>query len=105
MSADWNKFLAIREAYALLLPEWMAEYEATGEMRQDPYFMDWDFTPIERNVWSDIREQGLPFYPQVPVLNYFLDFGCPIDTLRGARSGSPGKDHIHTDLTPERIAA
>lgn len=75
--SDFSKFLAIRKAYAEALPRWIAQYEATGEMRQDPYFMDWDFSPIERHVWSDIRTLGLPFYPQIPVLNYFLDFGCP----------------------------
>jgi very-short-patch-repair endonuclease len=75
--SDFSRFLTIRRTYAYLLPEWMAEYERSGEMRQDPYFMEWDFTPIERNVWDDIRNMGLPFYPQIPVLNYFIDFGCP----------------------------
>jgi very-short-patch-repair endonuclease len=73
----FDKFLKIREAYAYLLPLWMAEYEKTGDMRNDPYFIDWEFSPIERNVWGDIRTLGLPFFPQVPVLNYFIDFGCP----------------------------
>jgi hypothetical protein len=46
--------------------------------RVDPYWFDWDFTPIERNVWTDIRSQGVPMYPQVPVGPYFLDFGDPL---------------------------
>lgn len=75
--SDFSKFLEIRKAYASRLPAWIEEYEATGEMRQDPYFMDWEFSPIERQVWCDIRTLGIPFFPQVPVLNYFLDFGCP----------------------------
>lgn len=75
--SSFSRFLEIRHQYAQLLPEWMAEYEKTGDMRQDPYFMAWEFTPIEQNVWSDIRTLGLPFFPQVPVLNYFLDFGNP----------------------------
>jgi very-short-patch-repair endonuclease len=75
--SGFSKFLEIRRVYERILPEWMAEYERSGEMRQDPYFMNWDFTPIERNVWDDIRNMGLPFYPQIPVLNYFIDFGCP----------------------------
>lgn len=78
MSNDFSKFLEIRKEYARMLPAWMAEYQATGDMRQDPYFMDWDFTPIERAVWGDIRALGVPFLPQVPALNYFLDFGCPM---------------------------
>nr|WP_255458963.1 MULTISPECIES: DUF559 domain-containing protein [unclassified Herbaspirillum] len=39
--------------------------------------MNWQFTPIENSVWSDIRIAGIPFFPQVPALNYFLDFACP----------------------------
>jgi len=35
-------------------------------------------SPIEFNVWSDIRSNGLMFYPQFPVLNYFIDFADPI---------------------------
>lgn len=74
---SFSKFLAIRAAYAKLLPLWMDEYERTGDMRHDPYFMNWNFSPIETHVWNEIRTLGLPFYPQVPVLNYFIDFGCP----------------------------
>lgn len=99
--SDFDKFLAIREAYKNLLPEWMAEYEATGDMRQDPYFMNWIFTPIEQSVWSDIRSIGLPFYPQVPVLNYFLDFGCPMLKIGIECDGKAWHDH---DLDKARDA-
>ncbi|MGK5049507.1 endonuclease domain-containing protein [Janthinobacterium sp. GB4P2] len=75
--SDFNKFLAIRDAYAWIIPEWMAEYASTGRMAHDPYFHEWEFSPIESNVWGDIRGLGLPFYPQVPALNYFLDFANP----------------------------
>lgn len=80
MSGDFEIFLRIRDAYATALPEWMDRYQETGEMHNEPYIMDWLrlFTPIEAAVWSDIRGQGLPFYPQLPVLNYFIDFGCPM---------------------------
>lgn len=47
----------------------------------DPYqYGDWIhlFTPIESNVWHDIRANGLPFYPQFPVGPYFLDFADPV---------------------------
>lgn len=74
---DFSKFQEIREIYAPTLPEWMADYEATGNMWHDPYLMDWEFSPIEKLVWSDIRYLSVPFYPQIPVLNYFIDFGCP----------------------------
>jgi very-short-patch-repair endonuclease len=74
---NFEKFKAIRKEYAARMPEWMEVYEATGDMRQDVYFMDWEFTPIELEVWGDIRCLGLPFFPQLPALNYFLDFGNP----------------------------
>lgn len=41
--------------------------------------VDWMkvFTPIEREVWEVIRNYGLPFRPQYPVLRYFADFADP----------------------------
>ena len=50
----------------------------------DPYSIyDWFkiWTPIERNVWGDIRYLGLPFYPQFPVDKYFIDFADPIKQI------------------------
>ena len=36
-------------------------------------------TPIECNLWSDIRGSGsLFFFPQMPVGPYFVDFGDPV---------------------------
>jgi len=102
---DFSKFLAIRQAYSELLPEWMGEYEKTGEMRQDPYFMDWEFTRIERNVWSDIRALGLPFYPQIPVLNYFIDFGCPFLKIGIECDGKAWHDHDLDKARDARLAA
>jgi len=39
------------------------------------------FTPIEENIWSDIRYLGLTFYPQYPVDKYFIDFADPIKKI------------------------
>lgn len=52
--------------------------------RTDPYqYGDWIslFSPIENNVWSDIRYLGLPMYPQYPVGKYFIDFADPIKKI------------------------
>lgn len=103
--SDFKKFLAIRKAYAEQMPEWMADYEAKGELRIDPYFMDWQFTPIERNVWCDIRTLGLPFVPQVPVLNYFLDFGCPMLKIGIECDGKAWHDHDLDKARDARLAA
>jgi very-short-patch-repair endonuclease len=47
--------------------------------RVSPYELgiDWAFSPIEDNVWADIRFLCLPLYPQYPVGKFFLDFGDP----------------------------
>ena len=103
--SDFSQFLAIRKAYAKILPSWLEEYEKTGEMRQDPYFMDWIFTPIEQNVWSDIRSLGLPFYPQIPVLNYFIDFGCPFLKIGIECDGKAWHDHDLDKARDARLAA
>jgi very-short-patch-repair endonuclease len=105
MSNDFNNFLEIRKAYQELLPQWIAEYEKTGNMRHDPYFMDWQFTPIERHVWSDIRALGLPFYPQVPVLNYFIDFACPMMKIGVECDGKAWHMHDLDKARDARLAA
>ncbi len=43
----------------------------------DPYFLDWQFTPIEEQAWHCIRRIGLRLYPQIPVGGVFIDFGDP----------------------------
>lgn len=64
----WN---VIRDAYSAYLPDILIH-------GTDPYFLDWDFTPIEFLAWQDIRGRGLPLYPQFPALRYFIDFADPI---------------------------
>jgi very-short-patch-repair endonuclease len=70
-----NKFDVFREAYKYALPKIM-KYAPKGV---DPYFLNWMsyFTPIEEQAWLSIRYHGLPFYPQLPILRYYLDFGNP----------------------------
>lgn len=74
-----ERFKMIRDHYKRELPQMMAEYEKTGCMYFDPYELDFtgDMTPIEDSVWFDIRTTPVPMYPQIPALNYFLDFANP----------------------------
>jgi len=69
------RFNAIRDVYEVVTPGIL---ETEG--RHDPYFVDWMsvMTPIECNLWCDIRGFGLPYYPQYPVGRYFVDFADPI---------------------------
>ena len=72
-----NHWSAIRAAYAAEMPAIMAARALGPKSQTDPYLMDWQFTPIERMAWADIRGRGLPFYPQMPVGRRFVDFGDP----------------------------
>lgn len=51
--------------------------------RFSPYVLDWVglMTPIECRVWDNIRGMTLPFYPQFPVNQYFLDFADPVKKI------------------------
>lgn len=78
LAEKWNRlkdtperWQIIRDAYALVLPQLMK-----GPV--NPYFLDWDFTPIERLAWMDIRGRGLRLYPQFPVSRVFIDFADPV---------------------------
>lgn len=56
------------------------------------------FTPIEYEVWCFIRIAGLPFYPEYPVLNFFIDFADPVRKIGiecdGVGWHNPQKDAI-----------
>ncbi len=77
MEASLRK--AIRAAYKEYLPIILKRYPN----RIDPYIFDFDvpLTPIEQNVWTDIRYIGLPFFMQVPVAGYFIDFADPVKKI------------------------
>lgn len=65
----------IRERYSQI-PYFVNE----AGFRLSPYdIYDWSlvFTPIEDNVWRDIRYLCLPMYPQFPVGKYWIDFADP----------------------------
>jgi very-short-patch-repair endonuclease len=101
----FDKFLEIRKVYAGVIPELMADFERNGNMQSDPYFMDWDFTPIESAVWQDIRGMGIPFYPQLPALNYFLDFGNPMLKIGIEADGKAWHDMTRDAARDARLIA
>lgn len=78
-----ERFAAIRAHYKRELPRMLAVYRETGRVLFDPYRLDFtsDQTPIEAAVWGDLRAAGLPFYPQIPALGYFLDFADPFNRI------------------------
>lgn len=79
MNAGFERFIKIREHYAREMPRRMAEFKRTGRMHFDPYRLHFtpNQSPIEEQMWASIRGCGLPFFPEFPVLNYFVDFGNP----------------------------
>ena len=58
----------------------------------DPYFLDWEFTPIEDALWGSIRFWSVPLYPEYPVLNYFVDFGNPYHRIALEADGKEWHD-------------
>jgi len=90
MSFNYQNHLKTMTDYFKKLLEIRKRYEEIGflingkEFRLCPYdIYDWDkiWTPIERNTWDAIRYLGLPFYPQYPVGNYFIDFADPFKKI------------------------
>jgi hypothetical protein len=75
-----SRFADIKRAWAHHLPRMEKDYQEKDCLRYDPYFYDWIplFSPIESNVWSDIRYHGAPLYPQFPTNGFFLDFANPM---------------------------
>jgi len=81
MNLAQNNWSAIRAFYKSITPLILAE--KPNEWATDAYF--WDegkkmisFTPIEQWLWHDIRACDAVFYPQYPVMNFFLDFANPV---------------------------
>lgn len=77
----------LRDAYAIMTPLILR-----GPAY--PYFLDWTYhrTPIEELAWMDIRSAGLPLYPQLPALQYFLDFADPIQQIAVELDGAAYHD-------------
>ena len=87
---------AIRSQYKLLMPFIEKYYPC-----YDPYIFDFDIplTPIEENVWTDIRFTGLPIKcMQFPVKQYFIDFADPIKNIGIEVDGR----RYHTDKDKDR---
>jgi hypothetical protein len=69
----------VRRVYAAMMPEILH----ARDRWIDPYFVDWvsAFTPIETQMWYLVRAQPMPYYPQLPVGRYFVDFGNPVHRI------------------------
>mgnify|MGYP001613389099 CR=1 FL=1 len=76
--------LETRQHIRQMYRDWMPKLEKDYS-RHDPYAGGWinliRFTPIEKNVWADIRFIGLPFLPQFPVGPFFIDFADPFKKI------------------------
>lgn len=92
----WN---GIRAAYA----KRNAQLLSCVNPRIDPYFFDWKFTPIENSLWADIRGNGAPFFPQYPVLDYFLDFANPYLKIGIEADGKQWHDREKDKIRDERL--
>lgn len=91
-----RRWQTIRDAYSIYLP-----YILSGPC--DPYFLDWDFTPIEFLALHDIRSLGLPLYPQFPALQYFIDFADPVLQLGIELDGKQFHDRDRDEKRDEAL--
>lgn len=73
MGEKWGH---IRQVWQEHMPTIMG---APADRWVSPYFVDWDFSRAESAAWSALRGSYhvAPLYPQVPVFNWFIDFGNP----------------------------
>lgn len=72
-----RRWAIIREYYRLRHDDIMSG------RRRNPYELGLErfLTPIEEQVWQDVRCIGLPFFMQYPVGRRFVDFGDPIKSI------------------------
>lgn len=93
-----ERFGAIRKHYAQAMP-------GIEQGDGDPYDIAIDMTPIEAAVWTDLRGAGLPFFPQVPALSYFLDFADPVKKINIECDGKQWHDRSADNLRDARLRA
>ena len=69
-NSSWDRVRALREFYNCI---------DVNEYNPYPYGMDWSqvFTPIEFQVWQDIRGTGADYWPQFPIGRFVVDFADP----------------------------
>ena len=99
-----DKWRIIREAYAATLPHIMTLSKLNKGASINPYFINFDFTPIEYGVWMIIRHNGLPFYPQFPLLNYFIDFANPFLKIGIEADGKKWHNKEKDRIRDERLS-
>lgn len=93
-----DRWRVIRMVYEIMLPALIKSYP-----KFDPYIVDWPriLTPIESNVWHDLRKHGLPFLPQFPIGQYFADFADPLKKIAIEVDGKIHDSRIEKDKTRE----
>lgn len=70
----------IKAYYELNIERILEHHQMRPHSLYDSYAFDWGYVlnEIEFIIWGITKEKGcLPFYPQFPVLHYFLDFAHP----------------------------
>lgn len=72
----------------------------------NPYGINWEFTPIESEMWISLRTHDLVMYPQFPIGKYFADFANPqkrvVVECDGARWHSKEKDEPRNQYMAEK---
>ena len=97
MAQNWNAIKAFYRSHEAKI------MQSANEWGVDPYSWEEDagvtMTPIESAMWSDIRMEGAIFYPQYPVLSYFVDFANPVAKVAIECDGA----EFHTDWKKDEV--
>jgi very-short-patch-repair endonuclease len=71
----------------------------------DPYFYNWNFTPIEEKMWGYLRTFGPPMYPQYPVAHCFIDFANPLVKVGIEADGKDWHDRDKDRARDKKLAS
>lgn len=99
-----NDWAAVRAHYADFTPRILAA--KANEWAIDPYA--WEgagiyMTPIERNLWADIRTADVVMYPQYPVGKVFVDFANPVAKVAIECDGKEFHQDVRKDIERDRL--
>lgn len=89
-----EEFKNIRDIYEIMMPNILDSYPYI-DTHFYPFFEN--MSPIEKLLWYDIKDYGLPLYPQFPIGRYFVDFGDPVKKIAIEADGREFHKDIQKD--------
>jgi len=101
-----NQFEAAKHLYSQYAPMILAGPKNEWAMDAYEWSGKFSLTPIEYNIWCEIRMANAVMYPQYPVGKYFVDFGNPVAKVAIECDGKAfHMDRAKDDLRQSEIEA